>query len=303
MTLTQLSAFVFVGRLGSVKAAAKALGVSEPAISQALGALRVHMGDPLVVRSGDRMTLTEGGRRLFSIAAQMVALGAEAESAVRTVRADRLHLVATGAIAEFVASSLTDVFGRRRAMETTCGEAVTEEIPLLLTSRVADVALGPRVTGERLTSQPVLRCRLLAVGSPTGSRDTWLVDPSIEDPASDVSHLLRRLRVPESRIRVFPSQAATWDAATAGDGIAPAIGHLATRHLRRGDLTVVETPATPVDLTWYATALDPTSRSPLAGTFLDFLSTPTATQLMHSPGAGVPRARFRPAVHVSIWSK
>lgn len=78
MTLSQLGAFVFVARLGSVKAAARALGVSEPAVSQSLAQLRRHLGDPLLTRSGDRMVLTEGGRRLLGIAAQIVALGAEA---------------------------------------------------------------------------------------------------------------------------------------------------------------------------------------------------------------------------------
>ena len=50
MTLTQLNAFVLVARLGSVTAAANALGVSEPAVSQALSALRQHLGDQLVSR-------------------------------------------------------------------------------------------------------------------------------------------------------------------------------------------------------------------------------------------------------------
>ena len=54
MTLTQLSAFVLVARLGSVKAAAYALGVSEPAVSQALAALRRYLDDPLLTRSGER---------------------------------------------------------------------------------------------------------------------------------------------------------------------------------------------------------------------------------------------------------
>ena len=45
MTLTQLNAFVLVARLGSVTAAANAQGVSESAVSQALSALRLHLGE------------------------------------------------------------------------------------------------------------------------------------------------------------------------------------------------------------------------------------------------------------------
>ncbi|HYZ97221.1 MAG TPA: LysR family transcriptional regulator, partial [Acidimicrobiales bacterium] len=64
MTLTQLEAFVLVARLGSVKAAAQVLGVSEPAVSGALAALRQHLGDSLVVRTPAGMELTPGGQRL-----------------------------------------------------------------------------------------------------------------------------------------------------------------------------------------------------------------------------------------------
>ena len=83
MTLTQLEAFVLVARLGSVKAAAKVLGVSEPAVSGALAALRQHLGDPLLQRSPTGMELTPGGKRLVSIASQMVNLAVEAEAAIR----------------------------------------------------------------------------------------------------------------------------------------------------------------------------------------------------------------------------
>ena len=68
MTLTQLNAFVLVARLGSVTAAANALGVSEPAVSQALSALRMHLGDQLVSRGPNGMTLTAGGSRLLATA-------------------------------------------------------------------------------------------------------------------------------------------------------------------------------------------------------------------------------------------
>ncbi len=97
MTLTQLNVFVLVARLGSVTAAANALSVSEPAVSQALTALRQHLGDQLVVRGAGGMTLTPGGSRLLGTASQIVALGAEAQAAVRAAQGapEQLRLVAT----------------------------------------------------------------------------------------------------------------------------------------------------------------------------------------------------------------
>src|SRR2546423_237683 len=79
MTLTQFEAFVFVVWLGFVKFAAAVLGVSEPAVSSALAALRQHLGDPLVSRTASGMQLTPGGQRLVGIASQMVSLAADAE--------------------------------------------------------------------------------------------------------------------------------------------------------------------------------------------------------------------------------
>src|SRR5690349_25140394 len=106
MTLTQLNAFVLVARLGSVTAAAGALGVSEPAVSQALTALRQHLGDPLITRGPGGMTLTPGGSRLLATASQIVALGAEAHAAVRAARGapGQLPAVAASAIRAFVGS-------------------------------------------------------------------------------------------------------------------------------------------------------------------------------------------------------
>src|SRR6266480_6015973 len=106
MTLTQLNAFVLVARLGSVTAAANALGVSESAVSQALSALRVHLGDQLVTRGPVGMTLTPGGSRLLSTASQIVVLGAEAHAAVRAAQGapEQLRVVSTSTIAEFMIS-------------------------------------------------------------------------------------------------------------------------------------------------------------------------------------------------------
>jgi LysR family transcriptional regulator, low CO2-responsive transcriptional regulator len=314
MTLTQLSTFVLVARLGSVKAAAMALGVSEPAVSQALAALRQQMGDQLVTRTGTSMRLTAAGTRLLPIASQMVSLGADAEAAVRAGKGapGQLRVVAAGAVMEFVASPLVAAFaeGSGQRIDTSVGMAAADEMPVLLANRFADVALGPNLAprpDDELTSEAVFRTRLVVVagsaplpGNPRGW--SWLVDQTGTDAASDSGRLLSRLRVPESRIRVFGSQTAAWAAAADGCGVAIAPAHLVTARLRRGELRVVNTACTPTDATWYLTTLSPERRSIAAETFRHYLSTAAALRVMREPGAGVPPSKFRPPVYVTLWS-
>jgi LysR family transcriptional regulator, low CO2-responsive transcriptional regulator len=309
MTLTQLSAFVLVARLGSVKAAASALGVSEPAVSQALAALRQQLGDSLVERAGATMRLTVAGGRLLPVASQMVSLGADAEQAVRTGKGipDQLRVVASSTLLEFVATPLTNAFAEGRKIEATVGGAATGEMPVLLANRFADVALGPNFgLSEDTVSEPVFRTRLVVVtgAKPPGgpARWLWLTDSSATDPTSDSGRLLRRLRVPDERIRVFSSQTAAWAAAADGQGVSIAPAHLITARLRRGELQVVNTSVTPAESVWYLTTLAPERRSIAAETFRHFLSTAVALRVMREPGAGVPPSRFKPPVYVTLWS-
>ena len=315
MTLTQLNAFVLVARLGSVTSAANALGVSESAVSQALTALRQHLGDQLVSRGPSGMTLTPGGSRLLATASQIVVLGAEAHAAVRAAQGapEQLRVVATLTLAEFVVSPLMEAFTRRfaGALEVSAGVAVTDEMAVLVANRLADIAIGPAVAADPalpVVSEPVFRYRLVVVtaghsrlrGSPQQWR--WLVNPSGTDPGSDTGKLLAALHVPEGMIGVFPNQTAAWAAAADGAGVAPAVEHLVTQQLRRGELSLVEVPGTPVESCWNATMLDRQYRSTAASALRRFLSAPEAMQLMRSPAAGVPPSRFRPPVYVTIWS-
>jgi LysR family transcriptional regulator, low CO2-responsive transcriptional regulator len=315
MTLTQLNVFVLVARLGSVTAAANALSVSESAVSQALTALRQHLGDQLVVRAAGGMTLTPGGTRLLAPASQIVALGAEAQAAVRAAQGapEQLRLVATSTIAEFALSPVLEAFTRRfsGAVEVSSGVARDGEMAVLVANRLADVAIGPAVGREQrleLACEPVFRYKMIVVAAaqqgPRGgaSQWMWLVDPSGTDPGSDSGRLLRTLRVPESRVRVFPNQTAAWAAAADGAGVAPAAAHLVTQQLRRGELSLVSVPGTPMDACWYVTTLPRERRSAVASSLRHFLGTPEAMHLMRSPTEGMPPSRFRPPVYVTIWS-
>jgi LysR family transcriptional regulator, low CO2-responsive transcriptional regulator len=315
MTLTQLNAFVLVARLGSVTAAANALGVSEPAVSQALSALRQHLGDQLLTRGPAGMTLTAGGSRLLPAASQIVVLGAEAHAAVRAAQGapEQLRVVATSAIAEFMVGPLMEAFTRRYAgpVEVSAGVAATKEMGVLVANRLADVAMSSSVTGDpalAVVTEPIFRYRLVVV---TAKQSTlrgsarqwrWLVDPSGTDPGSDTGQLLTSLGIPENRIGVFPNQTAAWAAAADGAGVAPAVEHLVAQQLRRGELSLVDLPGSPVEACWHVTVLERQSRSNAASALRRFLSTPEAMHLMRSPAAGVPPSRFRPPVYVTIWS-
>jgi DNA-binding transcriptional LysR family regulator len=159
-----------------------------------------------------------------------------------------------------------------------------------------------------VVSEPIFRYRLVVVtagqsrlkGSARHWR--WLVDPSGADPDSDTGRLLAALRIPENRIGVLPSQTAAWAAAADGAGVAPAVEHLVTQQLRRGELSLVDLPGAPVDACWHATLLERPQRSTAASALRRFLGTPEAMHLMRSPAAGVPPSRFRPPVYVTLWS-
>jgi len=321
VTLTQLEAFALVARLGSVKAAAQVLGVSEPAVSQALAALRHHLGDPLVVRAATRMELTPAGQRVVSIARQIVTLAVEAEAAVRQAQGAPalLRVVATNTIVESVAPALLQAYSARHGpVEVSVGTASSEEMAALLVERLADVALGPRLAGDAtvpIEAAPMMRYWLvlvaapphpLARGHPVALRSlaehTWLVDPTGADPGSEVGRLLERLRVPPHRARVFPSQAAALAAAEAGEGLAPVSAHLVAGQVERGALVRLPVEGTPVELLWHMNTLAADRRSPATTRLRRFIATPEAMQAMQRADGSVPASRFRPPVYVTIWS-
>jgi DNA-binding transcriptional LysR family regulator len=321
VTLTQLEAFVLVARLGSVKAAAETLGVTEPAVSGALAALRQHLGDPLVVRGPLGMSLTPGGQRLVPIASQMVSLGADATTAIRRAQGapEQLRVAATSTVTEFVAPPLLAAFtARTPSVEASVGVSSPHAMKALLLERLADACFGPRLAGvgaAGIESVPMMRYRMMVVAAPDhhlagrhGIRwaeladEDWLVDPSGADPSAEVGTVLDHLHVPGGNVRVFPSQAAAWSAAAEGQGVAPAIGHLVSRDLERGRLVRLDVVSTPVELLWHISTLSADRRPPGASALLRFLKTTEALQSMYRSDGGVPATRFRPPVYVTLWS-
>ena len=311
MTFSQLRAFATVARLGSLSAAAQALGVSEPAVSAALAALRRDVDDPLFVRVAGGVKLTPGGERLAAAAAEMLGLEDQARRDVANAGGGGalLRVAVSAPVAEYVSSPLLDAFTRRRpGLEVAEEVAEPGDFAALLAVRRADVALGPapaRTPGIDVV--PFLRYKLIVVAAP-GHRlagrehvplselvgERWLVGPSRDD--------LARLVGEPSTAGAFVTEAAAQAAAASGQGLMLAIAHTVIEPVRRGTLVRIDVRGTPLDGMWHAATLTEDRRPAEAQALRRFVTAPEATQAIVSRPGGVPAGRFRPAVHVTIWS-
>ena len=316
MTLSQLRSFVTVARLGSVKAAARALKVSEPAVSGAVRALRRQFADELYVRAGGIIELTPGGRQLARAAGEILGLAEQAQRTVHEVK-PTIRVAATPPFAEFAGGPLLHAFKRRHPqIEVELQVARRRELAELLAERRADIALGPPVasapTGPEIEAEPFLRYGLVVVAAPrhplAGSRSVapkalvgtpWLLGPYESDPDSDTGALLAHQSIAGVRTRAYPNFAAALAQTAAGRGVTLAIAHTIRDELDRGALVDLDVRGTPIAGLWYVSTLPPEHRTSSIEALRHFVSLPEATTAMLARAGGVPAERF---VQMGRWS-
>jgi DNA-binding transcriptional LysR family regulator len=314
VTLSQLRTFALVARLGSLRAAAAELGVSEPAVSAALGALRTDLGDPLFVRAGGGIELTPGGRALAAHAREIVGLAdrARREVASATTASGRLRVLASTACAEHAAGALVDAFTARvpgAAVDVADGDA--EAMADGLADGGCDLALGLRPAGRRGSSVeavPFLRYQRVLVAGPqhplvTAGRppspaevlaEPWLTGPGGLD-AGSAEHRWAGSLPARPVLERHDSEATALAAVRGGHGLLLALGHAVREELRCGRVVLLPVPGTPVTDLWWVTI--PEQPTTAARALRRFLTTPDATTALLSG-----RARARPTVRVALWS-
>src|SRR5690349_19922941 len=86
MTLQQLTYFLAAAEHGSFSAAANALLLAQPSLSEQIRRLEAELGVPLFVRAGRGVELTDAGRILRPYAQRVLAETQEAMESVREVR-------------------------------------------------------------------------------------------------------------------------------------------------------------------------------------------------------------------------
>lgn len=318
MTPTQLRAFAAVVRLGSVKQAAADLEVSEAAVSMHVGQLRKKLGDRLFVPTAAGLAFTPGGLRLASRAAELLGLQDRTILEVSQAGSGRrlLRVAVSSLFAEYSAPGLIELFaGRAADLDVELSVHNPRHFGNLLSSRSVDVAIGPQPADldDSIASQPILNYQVVAVASPDDDmtkiapstselqEQIWLLGPSVAADPGLVSAMVRRLNVPETHQQIFQSHAAALEEAKRGKGIALALSFAVSQDLAAGDLKRVNAPHTHAYGVWSILSLAGRDATTAAAEFVRFATTPRATQAMLR-GAGVTVGRFRPSIHVTLWS-
>ena len=159
--LPYLDTFSKAAELSNFTEAAKALKLSQPAVSQRVHALEKSIGMPLFRRRGGRVLLTETGQRLYEYAQRILDLHREARRKISGKEppvAGELLLAASSVPGDHLLPALLSVFGRKHPhiqVRATVSDSMTA---------MAQVERGQASLGlvGRKTENPHLEFKYLA---------------------------------------------------------------------------------------------------------------------------------------------
>lgn len=321
MTPAQLRAYSAVVRLGSVRAAAAELGMSDAGVSMHIAALRKELDDALFTRTGAGLAFTPGGLRLASRAVEI--LGLQQQTAIEVTEAAHgrrlLRIAASTTFAEHAAPGLIELFSSRADdLSVELSVHPTSRFRDLISARAVDIAIGP--ASENTAShdgsifvKPFLKYQIITVvapksplvsGVPTPAllrQQQWMLGPSAGGVDGEIANMLRALAIPESQQRIFQSDAAALEEVQRVGGATLTIGFAVAKDLAAERVARVSGPGLEKSGEWCAATLPPSARQPAVSELISFITTPRCTQAMIR-GSGVGVTRFRPKVHVTLWS-
>ncbi|BCI91697.1 LysR family transcriptional regulator [Mycobacterium kansasii] len=253
----------------------------------------------------------------------MEILGLQQQTAIEVTEAAHgrrlLRIAASSTFAEHAAPGLIELFSSRADdLSVELSVHPTSRFRDLILSRAVDIAIGPAseschgVDGS-LFVRPFLKYQIitvvapnspLAVGIPTPGllrQQQWMLGPSAGSVDGEIATMLRDLAIPESHQRIFQSDAAALEEIRRVGGVTLTIGFAVAKDLAAGRLVHVTGPGLDRSGEWCASTLAPSARQPAVSELVRFITTPRCTQAMIR-GSGVGVARFRPKVHVTLWS-
>ena len=299
--------------------------MSDAGISMHVAQLRKELDDPLFSRTSAGLAFTPGGLRLASRAVEI--LGLQRQTAIEVTEAAHgrrlLRIAASSAFAEHAAPGLIELFSSRASdLSVELSVHPTSRFKELISSRAVDIALGQafqsgradrEATGNAIVVRPFLNYQILTVAAPGSPLTThpptpallreqlWMLGPSAGSVDGEIAAVVRDLAIPESHQRIFQSDAAALEEVQRVGGVSLAIGFTVGKDLAAGRLIHVKGQGLQVPGEWCAFTLTPGARQPAVSELVRFITTPRCTQAMLR-GTGVGVTRFRPKIHVTLWS-
>lgn len=166
--LALMETYVCVVETGSFSAAAKRLGIGQPAVSKSVAQLEERLGARLLLRSTRGLTPTEAGQHFFEGARRAIAQADEADNAARGANANltgRLRVCAALTFARLhVVPHLKRFLDAHPALEV---DVMLDDRHIDLLEQGIDVALRMGELGDSgMTARRVARGRRLVVATP-----------------------------------------------------------------------------------------------------------------------------------------
>jgi DNA-binding transcriptional LysR family regulator len=284
--------------------------------------LRKELDYPLFTRTAAGLAFTPGGLRLASRAVEI--LGLQQQTAIEVTEAARgrrlLRIAASSAFAEHAAPGLIELFSSRaNDLSVELSVHPASRFRDLIMSRAVDIALGPADIGaeagsdDRIVVRPFLKYQIITAAAPDSPLATsvptpallreqlWMLGPSAGSVDGEIAVMLRNLGIPESQQRIFQSDAAAMEEAQRVGGVTLTVGFAVAKDLAAGRLAHIKGPGLQASGEWCASTLTAQARQPAVSELVRFITTPRCTQAMIR-GTGVGVTRFRPKVHVTLWS-
>jgi len=167
-----MQTFVQIAELGTLTAAARALGTSLPSVVRTLAAYETQLGARLFNRTTRRIALTEEGRQHLERCRQVLAALDEAEAALRTESGEPAgHLAITAPVLfgqMYVAPAVTRFVQRHPGMH--CSVMLLDRVVNLLEEGLdLGIRIG-RLEDSGLVAQPLGQIRRVVVATPAWLR-------------------------------------------------------------------------------------------------------------------------------------
>ncbi len=287
-TLRQLRTFTEVARRLSFTAAAKALHLTQPAVSMQVRQLERAAGLPLLEQFGRRIHLTDAGRELLRYAAGISDLLREAEDAMKALQGvggGELSIAVTSTAKYFAPRLLAEFRGSypeaRLRLAVSNREAVVRE----LTDNTVDLAImGRPPRGLDTEAAPFARHPIAIIAAPDHplvdrkrlplerlAGETFIIRERGSGTRAAMEHVFAERGFKVRETLEMSSNETIKQAVMAGMGIAFLSMHTIGLELRAGRLALLAVNGLPVMREWYVIHRRGKRLSPAALAFKSFL--------------------------------